>query len=272
MRPELLRKWYVYSYNLSRHVLRSPQTTLSLEAASHSSSGADTCLASFQVSGFDQPFRVAMDKVETLRGQGARNSQEEIETWFGEKGSFDFRLDYCLGSGLLIGYVADRSNDLHRDIFIAWKSLRSVALDPIATYSFDNYYLAPLSRSKASEEEHGISIDLGGDFGAPTIVQTYEGNQYTYGILASRAFFDGLKISGVELEPPPGNVPRRIGLWILPVDPADPTGRLLAVGYYFGMLDKPLHGNEVVTDSMTSRPGPECNFSIHAHGKNPEHD
>lgn len=224
--------WHVYRFNRSRHVLKSVETTLDIKQV-----GPGPLMASVELSGWDNPIEVEMLFDPTT---GA---------WYGEEESFDFRWApiKCGKTHLLVGYALDRCNSAYCDSFVAVKARRTVELRGQNTYSFASSHRTLPKRGKVSENWGAISVNRTGDPTEEKYTITYKGmTRKNVGVVPHER---GLKVTGEW------NVgtddESRIELWILPVDQ---TGHLLAIGNYTGRMPA----------SVETRPGPECNWAVHA--------
>jgi len=219
---DLENDWYVYRYNLSRHVLKAPETLLEVQMAGSEGSLPYDYMASFQMSGLDEPVRAEMI------------FDPRTESWFGESDRFDFRWERVENSNtvMLVGHASDRSNVTHRDFFVAVRSRREVQLpwpppNERRTYQFGPCYCGSLERKLRVQAGGGITVSVAedppphGPFGEVT----FDNTRY----IVKKDFVPhekGWKVVGWRDE---GGEEAWIWLWLLPLD--ELGGRLLATGY-----------------------------------------
>ena len=237
MSQDLIGKWYVYRHNVSRHVLKATVTELEIEPPQPPDEEEFTCLANFELSGFDYPVPVLMDRAEP----GNTGDQEATTvTWFGEKESFDFRWDrHDDLPDALVGYAADRLHPGSRDAFVAVKSQSTGPLNMPDPYHFQYTYVTPLARTRPSTKKNtGVSIFRNG------MSITFGGTHYD--ILEDEPLPQGRRFSAET----PDHL-QQLRLWVLPVDGSE---RLFAIGYHF---DYHVIGGPTVPEH------PMCGFTVH---------
>lgn len=261
--PNLYGTWRVYRYNLSRHVLKAPETTLEITKPEPPQQAAVTCLARFELRGNGGKVEILMDKVETSKAETAQDlagHETKAVTWFGEKENFDFRWD-LFADGVLVGYAADRSNPGSYDTFVAVKSPQTSPApvkeaDKRASYHFERSYLTPLVRTRPSGTGGGVSIVLPGPGEAAAKVIKFDGNEYRirkdrpYGPTGGRKLI-------TDLTPIPGEEGlQQLVLWLLPIDGA---GHPLVIGCHFHH-----HSSEVFFELDSVPLHPLCGKVVHS--------
>ena len=216
--------WYAYRYNVSRDVLKSSETTLTIGQVQTGSRQVH-----FELSGWGHPIETKMINDPTT------------QAWHGEFDSLDFRWSRveCDGKDILIGHVLDRANDTSRDFFVAVRSKRTQSLPEKDLYTFENAYVTPTLRCEPLMKKANVSIDM--------VKGQISFEKRDYSIIHSVSCEGGLRLIA-ETVGPIGF--RRIGLWLLPIHETD---HLLATGFFYHMA----------FGGHTSRPtSPECNFCI----------
>lgn len=254
MNEDLFGEWYVYRYNSARHVLKAPETKLEIKELNGQEDGheEEDFGACFELSGLEE--KIAVEMIFDPR----------TESWFGEDGSIDFRLERTENSGIvmLIGHATDRMNAANRDYFLAVRSRREHELPwppqfP-KTYQFGPSYEGFLEKKKRVQIGGGASITVRSvdEKGNADGMITFNGE--TYPLDKVMLFERGVKFAGWYEEET--GYPRKIWLWLLPLDD---TNRLLATGYYFGIHQRELREGEEVQSVPTDQ---RCNKGTHAGG------
>ena len=227
MSKDLYGQWYVYRYNIDRHVLKAPATVLFIKEPPPSEDPKHTILARFELSGFDKPVHVVLDKADPGKaGEGHFGGDQEAKTvtWFGEQEGFDFRLTRHEGlRGILTGYTADRHLSLSRDTFVALRKERKIPLRPRNTYGFQHSYTTPLVRTRPSSKGDGASIILESANPKKANIITFEGERYRINLEESEP--DNHRFSAET-----DDKVKKLRLWVLPTDESK---SLVAIGYHF---------------------------------------
>lgn len=227
MNEDLIGTWYVYRYNVSRHVLKEPDTAL--EITEKLDEGEDFA-ALFQVSGLEKKVRVEMI------------FDPRTESWFGEDRNIDFRFERVDNRGvvMLIGHASDRTNLEYRDFFIAVKVKRKGSLpwnpESSVAYHFGPSYESSLQRKKRIKKGGDISIVYGGVIDRDVLGEIVFNDRH-YDLKSAQVFKGGVKFAGEEKNNPGENseYARKIWLWLFSLDRS--TDRLLATGYCTGPQD-----------------------------------
>lgn len=272
MAPDLLGSWNLYRHGFSRHPLKSSVMPLHIrepKAREMEDANEFTCLAQFDLSGFDTPVTVIMDR------------DPRTDAWFGECGNFAFRWDLVVLDGttgenprdqlvMLVGSALDRGTVNSQDLFVAVRESRLIQLPQDGLHQLKDHYQISLERKGRAHERSGhggIEVQMNG--GRLKGVKI-SGSTYRAKVLGEHTppEFGQIFTGEWSDETDPGHA-ESLWLWIFAIQ-AGETERLLATGYLHETFDQTKWYGPLGNAALDSVPAnPYCSLSlVYGGGKN----